>query len=118
MVARRCSISAACAGLWSFGRTTGFRLRKPERLPRSWRQTSRPSVGNGGRSMDEAEFGRANARARKAQRTGPHAVSARYLPARGRLVVVLSTGAELSMPTAGIEGLSGASADDLREIEV
>jgi hypothetical protein len=66
--------------------------------------------------MDESEFERATARG--AQASGPHAVSARYLRLRGRVVVELSTGVELSIPTNIIEGLAGASADDLREIEV
>lgn len=66
--------------------------------------------------MDEDAFREATTRGER--RAGPRAVSARYLPARGRLVVALSTGAELSVPIAGIEGLSGASADDLRAVEV
>lgn len=66
--------------------------------------------------MDEAEFQRATERANQA--SGPHAVSARYLRLRDRLVVELSTGVELSIPTSMIEGLAGASADDLRDIEV
>ena len=66
--------------------------------------------------MDEAEFDAATARGTSA--AGPQAVSARYLPLRQRLVVVLSSGVELSIPVSSIEGLAGASADDLRHIEV
>lgn len=68
--------------------------------------------------MDEAAFAKATARGNRSRRTEPHAVSARYLAARGRLVVVLSTGVELSVPAKMIEGLSGAAAENLREIEV
>lgn len=68
--------------------------------------------------MDETVFAQANARGHRVRSSGPYAVSARYLPLRKRLVVTLSTGAELSVPTADIEGLGGAAADDLRVIEV
>lgn len=67
--------------------------------------------------MDEAEYASANARG-QAHANEPRAVGARYLPAPGMLVVTLSTGMELHVPVARIEGLAGATADDLREIEV
>ncbi|ACA21230.1 hypothetical protein M446_7004 (plasmid) [Methylobacterium sp. 4-46] len=68
--------------------------------------------------MDEAAFEWVTARAKRVRQAGPHATSARYLTAGGRLVVGLSTGAELRVPVAIIEGLAGASPEDLREIEV
>lgn len=68
--------------------------------------------------MDEAAFAEATLRGDRAREAGPHAVAARYLPGRRRLVVTLSTGAELSVATAGIEGLAEASPEDLREITV
>lgn len=67
--------------------------------------------------MDESEYTSANARG-QARAEEPCAVEARYLPARGMLVVTLSTGMELHVPIARIEGLARAAADDLREIEV
>jgi hypothetical protein len=68
--------------------------------------------------MDEAAFERATAQGARVRQESPHATSARYLATGSRLVVELSTGAELRVPVALIEGLSGASAEDLREIEV
>lgn len=49
---------------------------------------------------------------------GPRAVSARYDAGRGRVVVTLSTGVELGLAPRDVEGLAGASAADLRVIEV
>ena len=54
--------------------------------------------------MDEADFARANARAARADRTDARAVSARYLPAPGRLVVVLSNGADFQAQYPHFEG--------------
>lgn len=67
--------------------------------------------------MDEAEFRRAEARGQE-RVAGPVAVSARYLPGRGTLVVALATGVELRVPVAMVEGLAGASAEALSAIEV
>ena len=52
-----------------------------------------------------------------AVREAGHAVSARYDRRRSRVVVALSTGVELAFPTRLAEGLAGASAEDLAEIE-
>lgn len=49
---------------------------------------------------------------------GPHAVAARYDAGRGRVVITLSTGVELGLAPRDVEGLAGASAEDLRVIEV
>ncbi|MBD0274082.1 MAG: DUF2442 domain-containing protein [Acetobacteraceae bacterium] len=49
---------------------------------------------------------------------GPRAVAARYDAGRGRVVITLSTGVELGLAPRDVEGLAGASAEDLREIEV
>lgn len=68
--------------------------------------------------MDEAAFERATAEGARVRQEGPYATSARYLATGSRLVVGLSTGAELRVPVALIEGLSGATAEDMREIEV
>ena len=49
---------------------------------------------------------------------GPHAVSARYEPARDRIVVELSTGIEISFPPKRAQGLERARPDELSEIEI
>jgi hypothetical protein len=49
---------------------------------------------------------------------GPHAVAARYDAGRGRLVITLSTGVELGLAPRDVEGLAGASTEDLRVVEV
>ena len=49
---------------------------------------------------------------------GPRAVAARYDAGRGRIVITLSTGIELGLLPRDVEGLAGASAADLRVIEV
>jgi hypothetical protein len=49
---------------------------------------------------------------------GPRAVAARYDSGRGRVVIVLSTGVELGFAPRDVEGLAGASAEDLRVVEV
>ncbi|MGX7704268.1 DUF2442 domain-containing protein [Methylobacterium sp. Gmos1] len=67
--------------------------------------------------MDEVEYALANARG-QARAHEPRAVGARYLSAPGTLVVTLSSGMELHVPVARIEGLAGATADDLRDIAV
>ena len=49
---------------------------------------------------------------------GPHAVAVRYDAGRGRVIVTLSTGIELGLLPRDVEGLAGASAADLRVVEV
>ena len=49
---------------------------------------------------------------------GPRAVAARYDAGRGRVIVTLSTGVELGLLPRDVEGLAGASAADLRVVEV
>ena len=49
---------------------------------------------------------------------GPRAVAARYDAGRGRIVITLSTGVELGLLPRDVEGLAGASAAELRVIEV
>jgi len=49
---------------------------------------------------------------------GPRAVAARYDAGRGRVVIALSTGVELGLAPRDVEGLAGASADDLRAVEI
>lgn len=49
---------------------------------------------------------------------GPRAVAARYDAGRGRIVIALSTGIELGIAPRDVEGLAGASVEDLRVVEV
>ena len=53
-----------------------------------------------------------------ARLAGPRAVAARYDAGRGRVVIVLSTGVELGLAPRDVEGLAGASAADLKAIEI
>lgn len=53
-----------------------------------------------------------------ALRDAGHAVAARYDRHRSRVVVKLNTGVELTFPARLAEGLAGAPADALTEIEV
>lgn len=68
-------------------------------------------------ALTECDLEQAEARMAELRRAG-HAVSARYDRRRGRVVVVLNTGMELSFPARIAEGLAGATADGLAEIEV
>lgn len=65
--------------------------------------------------IDRAE---AEMRMRARQRRIPCAVSARYDHEADRVIVLLDTQVELRFPPALAEGLSGASPDDLSDIEV
>lgn len=49
---------------------------------------------------------------------GPRAVAARYDAGRGRVVITLSSGIELGLLPRDVEGLAGASPEDLRVVEV
>lgn len=52
------------------------------------------------------------------QRTGGHAVSARYDRRRSRVVVTLNTGLEVAFPARLAEGLAEGSPEDLAVIEI
>lgn len=54
----------------------------------------------------------------KARLQGPRAVAVRYDAGRGRVVIALSTGVELGLAPRDVEGLAGASVDDLRAVEI
>jgi hypothetical protein len=49
---------------------------------------------------------------------GPRAVAARYDAGRGRVLITLSTGVELGLAPRDVEGLAGASTNDLRAVEI
>ena len=60
---------------------------------------------------------RAEARMQALREVG-HAVAARYDRHASRIVVSLNTGVQLAVPVRLVEGLAGASAEDLAEIEI
>lgn len=65
----------------------------------------------------EREFDQAEARMATLRQAG-FAVSVRYERRMSRVVVTLNTGVQVAFPTRLAEGLAGASADDLAEIEI
>jgi hypothetical protein len=67
--------------------------------------------------VERDEFEEAAARAAE-RAAGPVAVTARYDGGRRRIRVGLSTGIELAFPPDAAEGLAGAEAADLAEIEI
>lgn len=69
-------------------------------------------------ALTSTELAAANARGRSRRRTTPHAVAASYDPARGLVVVQLSTGLELAFPPQQAQELETAAAEDLAVIEI
>ncbi len=68
--------------------------------------------------ISEAEFEAANQRMTERLEREPRAVSARYDHERGRIAIDLSTGADVSFPPDKLQGLAGATAAELAEIEI
>ena len=68
-------------------------------------------------AITEQELALAEARMDAVREAG-HAVKARYDRHRGRVVVLLDTGVELTFPARLAQGLAGASAENLSEIEI
>ena len=68
--------------------------------------------------ISEAEFARANQRMAKRRKAEPRAVAAEYEATRNMIAVSLSNGAEVRFPVSKLQGLAGAAADDLAEIEI
>ena len=68
-------------------------------------------------AITEAEFLQAQA-ATEAERAKGFAAGARYDRRRKRVVVRLSTEVEFSFPAMLAQGLAGASAEDLSQIEI
>ena len=60
----------------------------------------------------------ANRRARELQATAPRAVSARYDPKTGRIVIDLSSRLIVSFAPGDVQGLESARPSQLREIEI
>ncbi|TWB59485.1 DUF2442 domain-containing protein [Nitrospirillum viridazoti] len=67
--------------------------------------------------LTTAAFEAAQARGEERLRA-PRAVSAHYDASRDRVIVLLTTGIEVGFPPGAVEGLAGAAAADLAEIEV
>jgi protein involved in temperature-dependent protein secretion len=67
--------------------------------------------------ISEHEFEQAQVRTTEIRQTG-YAVAARYDRKHGRVVVRLHNGVELAVPVGLVEGLAGATPDDLADIEV
>ncbi len=69
-------------------------------------------------AISEADFEAANRRMAERLERETRAVAARYDAERGRIVIELSTEADISFPAHRLEGLAGASPADLAEIEI
>ena len=69
-------------------------------------------------AVTDKEFAAANATGRKMLRTTPHAVAARYDEGRDRIVVELSTEAEVAFAPRDAQGLEAATPEDLAEIAI
>jgi hypothetical protein len=65
-----------------------------------------------------ADFEAANRRMAERLERETRAVAARYDSERGRIVIELSTDADISFPPHKLEGLAGAAPADLAEIEI
>ena len=68
-------------------------------------------------AVTKVEFDQATARGLE-ERDAGHVRAARYNRRRGRVIMQLSTGVEVTFPIALAEGLAGASPEDLTEIEI
>ena len=64
------------------------------------------------------EFERANQRAQQMQAEKPRATAAKYDRGRGRIVITLSTGVEVSFSTHDAEGLENATESQLDELKI
>lgn len=68
-------------------------------------------------AISEREFAEAEARGQALREAG-YVVRARYDRRRARIMLNLSTGVDVAFPPERVEGLAGATADDLAEIEI
>src|SRR5579862_3221136 len=69
-------------------------------------------------SLTDANVRQAEKRMQSRLKGQPHAKSARYDRRDARIVVALSNGLELGVPVNLAQGLAGAKASDLSEIEI
>ena len=65
-----------------------------------------------------ADYAKASRAGRLSEKSEPRATAAAYVPARDALRIDLTNGASIVVPTRLIPGLKGASARDLRAVEV
>ena len=68
--------------------------------------------------LTRAQIDAANARGREIASTLPHAASARYDRRSRRIIVELTNGSLFAFPAELAQGLAGAAADQLSEIEL
>ena len=68
--------------------------------------------------LTEAEFAAATARGEKARTHEPRAAAARYDRRRDRIIVDLSNGCVFAFPPRLAQGLEGASAEQLAQVEI
>ncbi len=66
----------------------------------------------------QRQIARARRRGEEAMRTEPHAVNAYYDKATNRVVIELENGCSLCIPPDLIEGLAGASREDIADVSV
>jgi hypothetical protein len=69
-------------------------------------------------SLTEITLRRAELRMQARRKARPHAISARFDRRGARIVVALSNGLDLGVPIAFAQGLAGATAADLADIEI
>lgn len=69
-------------------------------------------------ALTHADVLRAERRSAERLRDQPHATAARYDAEEGRILVRLSNGLDLGVPVDRAEGLAGADAADLAEIQI
>lgn len=69
-------------------------------------------------NLTDAEIDAATARGKRSRKVLPHAASARYDHKLRQIVVKYTNGTTFSFPPALVQGLSGASADQLANIRI
>jgi hypothetical protein len=69
-------------------------------------------------TLTDDDVRRAEQNMRALLKTQPRATSARYDRQRARIVVTLSNGLQLGVPVDLAQGLAGAEASDLKQIEI
>ena len=68
--------------------------------------------------MGPEEFARVREETRRRHDTEPRALLARYQRQTDRLVITLTSGVELSVPRSLLQGLQGATEDQLERVEI
>jgi hypothetical protein len=78
----------------------------------------KPSVHRASADLTDAEIDAAAARGEELRKIQPRAASARYDLKLRHVVVKYTNGATFSFPPALVQGLSGASADELADVRI